>query len=171
MFYSAPIHWAALSCVPEIVNIIIESGAKVDARNKNGETAIAEALRFAVHSKNDQMKREKDISDMIKTLSILVQNGLSVNDQRNQQNDHSTALQNYLTRTDAIDIRVLKFIFSNGFDPNIIVSNHPTETVADRIWDMRLPDEIHDFIQVKLTELGYKPKTKKNSHVIRNTNK
>ena len=63
---------------------------------------------------------------------------------------------------------VLDFNFSSGFDPNVIVSEHPIETVADRIWDMRLPSEIHDFIQKKLIELGYTPKTKKNSHVIEN---
>lgn len=141
------------------MNLLIESGAKVDAKNKMGETAIADALRF--HPQSDPLQREKDISDMIKTLTILVQNGLSVNDQRNQQNDRSTALQNYLTRTNSIDIRVLDFIFSSGFDPNIIVSLHPKETVADRIWDMRLPEEIHNFIQKKLIEIGYKPKTKK----------
>lgn len=136
-----------------------------------GETAIADALRFSIHSKNDPNQREKDISNMIETLSILVKKGLSVNDQRNYSNDHSTALQNYLTRIDSVDIRVLDFIFSSGFDPNVIVSEHPIETVADRIWDMRLPSEIHDFIQKKLIGLGYTPKTKKNSHVNKNTKK
>ena len=159
-FYSAPIHWAAFSCVPEIVQLIIDSGAKVDAKNKMGETAIAEALRFAVHPKNESAQRENYIFNMIKTLSILVKNGLSVNDQRDQMNDHSTALQNYLTRVDSVDIRVLDFIFKSGFDPNIVVSNRPVATVADRIWDLRLPDEIHMFIQNKLLELGYKPKKK-----------
>lgn len=160
MFYSAPIHWAAFSCVPDIVELIINCGAKVDARNNMNETAIFEVLRFSVHSKKENMLRERDILDMIKTLSILVKNGLSVNDQRNQQNDHSTALQNYLTRIDSVDTRVIDFMFSHGFDPNIVVSNRPVETVADRIWDLRLPTEIHDFIQKRLLELGYKPKKK-----------
>ncbi|OHT11235.1 hypothetical protein TRFO_01193 [Tritrichomonas foetus] len=159
-FHSAPIHWAAFSCVPEIVQLIIDRGALVTAKNKMGETAISEALRFAIHSKSEPDKREKDIFDMLETLKILVKNGLSVNDQRNQQNDKSTAIQNYLTRPDSIDIRILDFLFSNGFDYNIVVSTRPAEAVGDRIWDMRLPTDIHDFVQKKLLELGYKPKMK-----------
>ena len=155
---SSPIHWAAFSCVPEIVKTIINQGANINATNIMGETAISEVLRFPIHSKNEMDLREKDISDQLETLKILVEHGLSVNDQRNQQNDRSTAIQNYLTRFESIDIRILDFLFSNGFDPYIIVSNRPSETVGDRIWDARVPVEIHEYICKKLLEIGFKPK-------------
>lgn len=144
-----------MSCVPNIVQLIIERGAKVSTRNANGESAIFYALRFSLHSKNDPAMRLHDVANLIETLKILIDNGLDINDQRN---DQSTAVQNYLTRADSVDIQVLEFIFSSGFNPNLVVSKRPIETVSDRIWDLRLSEPIRNFIREKLLSLGYKPK-------------
>lgn len=161
---SAPIHWAAMSCVPDIVRFVIEQGADVNAVNNNGETAIAEVLRFSVKGGGDDhaQRQERGVLDQIATLKILVEHGLSVNGRRQAGNDRSFFVQNYLTRPQSVDVRVLDYMFSAEYDPlDWRLETKGNETLGDFMWKAQFPSEkseVKTFIQQKLTEMGYKPK-------------
>lgn len=156
---SAPIHWAAMSCVPQIVKFVIECGADVEARNVNGESAIAEVLRYPIHSPLEPQKRDSDVSNQIATLRILAENGLSVNDRRQVDRDRSPLVQNYLTRavSNFVDVRVLEYMFSVGLDYTMVL-NDGKSTLGDYMWEQNFPPEVKTFLQQKLIEAGYVPR-------------
>ena len=156
---STPIHWAATSCVPDIVRYVIECGADVHAVNANGETAIADALRPRRTTDKSAQSQERSVLDQIATLRILVENGLSVNGQRK---DKSFFVQTYLTRPLSVDVRVLDYMFSAEPDPlNWRLVTPRNETLGDYMWNLRCErSEVKTFLQQKLLEKDYVPKTK-----------
>jgi ankyrin repeat protein len=157
---SAPIHWAAQSCLPDIVQMVIDGGADVKARNVAGESAIAFALRFPIHKRDQPELRDRDISDQIRTLKKLVDAGLDVNDRRNVGDDDSLAVVNYLLRPDMIDVRVVEFLFDEGLRPE-------TQTRRGKV-RMRLGDylleeesisaEIKSYIVQRLQRMEFRPR-------------
>ena len=157
---STPIHWAATSCVPDIVRYVIECGADVHAVNRNGETAIADALRPRKATDKSASSQERFVLDQIATLRILVENGLSVNGQRK---DKSFFVQTYLTRPSSVDVRVLDYMFSAEPDPldwHLVTARN--ETLGDYMWNLRVPSErseVKTFLQQKLLEKGYTPRS------------
>ena len=108
---SYPVHWAAASCVPEILQLIVDHGANVNARNKKGEDAIAFALRSHIRKENEP-GYDDDIDSIIKILEILVGNGLNFNTPRN---DGSYPILEYVINPKC-NIRVLDYIFSVGIN-------------------------------------------------------
>jgi hypothetical protein len=157
---SAPIHWAAQSCVPGIVKLVIDAGANVRARNNHGESAIFFALRFPIHKESEPELRDKDISDQIATLKLLVEAGLSVNDRRDCGNDKLLAVVNYLTRTEyLIDVRVVDYLFSAGLDPEIVVKPEGSLRQGDQLLEnTRFGSTLHTFIAQKLQKMGFTPR-------------
>jgi ankyrin repeat protein len=154
---SKAIHWAAMSCVPEIVRYIISLGADVKAKNGAGETAIAEALRFRIADESEPGTREKDVSDQIATIKILVEAGLSINDRRNRGSDTSFFIVNYLTRENQVDVRVIEYLFSVGIQFETVASESMGKTLGDLMWAMTRDPEIRDLVRSKLIAAGYKP--------------
>ena len=144
---SYPIHWAAASCVPEILQIIIDHGTNVRAVNKRGENAIAFALRFAVHDPKDQ-EYESDIDSLIKTLEILVSNGLSFN---SPAKDGSFPILEYII-SPKCDQRVLDYVFSVGIDTKQRCNTKRRETLGENMIKLANP-KIIEYIKNKLESL------------------
>lgn len=117
---SHPIHWAAGSCFPDIVNTVIDHGAEITAINSQGDNALFEVLRFPIHSKNEKDLRKIDVMNIINTLKILLNFGLNINSKRK---DGSTLVLNYVTMKDKLDLQVLDFLIQSGFDWNLRIGN------------------------------------------------
>ena len=141
---SYPIHWAAASCVPEILQLVIDHGAKVDALNKRGENAIADALRFAVHKPNEP-EYEEDIDLLIKTLQILVKNGLNFN---LPSYDGSFPILEYII-SPKCNKRVLDYVFSVGIDVNLRCGTKNKETLGESILKLANP-KLKEYLKEKL---------------------
>lgn len=125
---SFPIHWAAESCVPEILRLVIDHGTNINAKSKQGETAIAFALRFSAH-KQDEKEYDEDINAIIETLKILVDKGLDFNTPRN---DGSFPILEYVMSPKCNE-KVLDYIFSVGIDFNQKCNTRNKETLGENI--------------------------------------
>lgn len=145
------IHWAASTCNTSIVSLVIEYGAKIDARTKRGETALAYALRTRPRPEKDTDNHRKDINDLLETLKLLNEKGLTFNE---ILNDGSCSALEYMMDSSKADISVMNYIFSTGLDINLQTSN---ATLGDCLYKLRF-GKFKDFILEKLNELGYKPK-------------
>jgi len=97
------IHWAASTCSPEIVKIVISYGADVKAEGTCHRTAMYSALKF--RPRKTPPFFENDIEDQIITLNILYSYGLSAI-------SPAFLLLEYVMDPDLFNERVFRFILS-----------------------------------------------------------
>ena len=146
---SSAIHWAAATCIPSIVELIIEYGANVRATTKRGENALSFALRTRPRPETDKEGHFIDIDNQLNTLKLLIKHGLSFN---YSLNDKSCSVLEYLMDTSKADLKVIEYIFSTGLDLNMKVAN---STLGEKLYTLKF-GKYKDFILSQLEKQGFK---------------
>ena len=82
----------------EVVKILIENGANINAKNNDNSTALIEASSF-----------------YYETVKILIENGADIN---SKDNGGTTALMNASTEDDYINYEICKLLIENGANVN-----------------------------------------------------